>query len=1094
MATIITRAGKGSPLTNNEVDANFVNLNADKVEATTLTALEYIGFDTTAGFSVGEGQLAWNAQAGTVDIGLADGVVLQVGQEQHMHVKAAVAVANGKVAYASGAVGNSGQIEVSPFIADGSIDELYVVGIATQDIATNDFGFLTTFGVVRAVQTNGANYSESWVDGDVLYASATAAGGLTKTPPTAPNLAIPVGMVLSSHASNGSLFVRPSARLHLGELHDVDVSSETTGQFLRYDGTKWANAPLSISLGGVLSGSTSTDGSGNVTLTAAHTSDPVVTLTGAVTGSGTMTNLGNVSIATTATSDPTLTLSGDATGSATFTNLGNATLSVTVVNDSHTHSFDNLTSKTSGTGAYATTGSLTAGQGSGSVSMTVNDGYGNANLAFNHSAGVPDTSGSSARITSAVDGTTGSLAFQVGDNTTAGVAAGLSQPLVLTTSGASVAGTLSATNLSGPLAGNATTASAWETARTITLGGVLSGNVSLDGSSNVTLTAAHTSDPVVTLTGAVTGSGTMTNLGNVSIATTATSDPTLTLSGDATGSATFTNLGNATLSVTVVDDSHTHDTRYYTETESDARFVRINTGQTWTSVGGNALSFQSNDTMDTATSDQASLEVYQDTAGADAFMQFHVAGDYAKYFGLHGGVNDFGVGGWSAGAVFERMFHDGYHPNADTLTTARTIALSGAATGTATSFNGSANITIPVTALNASNLNAGTVPDARISGSYTGMANLTGTGNVDFAKFLGNAADLVTAPSYSWTGDTNTGMWQPGADQIGFATNGVSRLNITTTAITSTLAITAPTFTGALSGNATTATTATTATSAGNADTVDSLHASSFFRSDTSNSVDARFASGDGRGVRFWDSDSYKIWMSSATNTTYGGRISGDTNSDYNMYFRMAGGTNRGFVFESAYATKLLAINPAGVNTGLTINAATFNATSTTNGGFQGIDADSATSPSFTWSADLDTGMYRYGANQIGFTTGGAVRLRIGSTVVILAVPLRFADGTEQASAAVGEGQQWYAATTMTKNTSYQNTYGRPIQAIFGIAPGPTNATISVSTNNSTWIAVLTGSYDGSVITETVSAIIPAGHYYKFTGGSGSSAGAQLLR
>lgn len=32
MATIITRAGKGSPLTHEEVDANFVNLNNDKVE------------------------------------------------------------------------------------------------------------------------------------------------------------------------------------------------------------------------------------------------------------------------------------------------------------------------------------------------------------------------------------------------------------------------------------------------------------------------------------------------------------------------------------------------------------------------------------------------------------------------------------------------------------------------------------------------------------------------------------------------------------------------------------------------------------------------------------------------------------------------------------------------------------------------------------------------------------------------------------------------------------------------------------------------------------------------------------------------------
>lgn len=38
MATIVTRAGKGSPLTNNEVDANFINLNNDKLESSTAAA------------------------------------------------------------------------------------------------------------------------------------------------------------------------------------------------------------------------------------------------------------------------------------------------------------------------------------------------------------------------------------------------------------------------------------------------------------------------------------------------------------------------------------------------------------------------------------------------------------------------------------------------------------------------------------------------------------------------------------------------------------------------------------------------------------------------------------------------------------------------------------------------------------------------------------------------------------------------------------------------------------------------------------------------------------------------------------------------
>lgn len=64
--------------------------------------------------------------------------------------------------------------------------------------------------------------------------------------------------------------------------------------------------------------------------------------------------------------------------------------------------------------------------------------------------------------------------------------------------------------------------------------------------------------------------------------------PTLTLSGDVSGTATFTNLGNATLTATVANDSHTHDGRYYTESESDSRFLYksrrtgcSNTGAGW---------------------------------------------------------------------------------------------------------------------------------------------------------------------------------------------------------------------------------------------------------------------------------------------------------------------------------------------------------------------------------------------------------------------------------------------------------------------------------------------------------------------------------
>jgi len=99
---------------------------------------------------------------------------------------------------------------------------------------------------------------------------------------------------------------------------------------------------------------------------------------------------------------------------------------------------------------------------------------------------------------------------------------------------------------------------------------------------------------------------------------------------------------------------------YYAAASSLGSYVAKNTGYIWTGVGGNALSFQSNDTLETGTGDQAALEVYQDTSGADAFMQFHVSGDYAAYFGLKGDINDFAVGGWSMGAnVYHRLWHAG---------------------------------------------------------------------------------------------------------------------------------------------------------------------------------------------------------------------------------------------------------------------------------------------------------------------------------------------------------------------------------------------------------------------------------------------------
>ena len=68
-----------------------------------------------------------------------------------------------------------------------------------------------------------------------------------------------------------------------------------------------------------------------------------------------------------------------------------------------------------------------AGNGSGSVAMTINDGYGNSNLCFNHKKGIPDntdTTASSGRIECSVDSATANMYFELWDSVTEGTATG----------------------------------------------------------------------------------------------------------------------------------------------------------------------------------------------------------------------------------------------------------------------------------------------------------------------------------------------------------------------------------------------------------------------------------------------------------------------------------------------------------------------------------------------------------------------------------------------------------------------------------------------------------------------------------------------
>lgn len=152
---------------------------------------------------------------------------------------ASVAVSAGTLVYAVGMIGGSQRILVEGFDADSggaSAEELTVVGVVDRDLtvsggATPD-GYAVWFGALKA------SVFTAFADGDILYASGTV-GGYTTTAPAAPNTAIASVMVLN--AASGLVFVRPRLGMHLGELHDVSITSPASGHVAYHDGTKWVN-------------------------------------------------------------------------------------------------------------------------------------------------------------------------------------------------------------------------------------------------------------------------------------------------------------------------------------------------------------------------------------------------------------------------------------------------------------------------------------------------------------------------------------------------------------------------------------------------------------------------------------------------------------------------------------------------------------------------------------------------------------------------------------------------------------------------------------------------------------------------------------
>jgi hypothetical protein len=168
-------------------------------------------------------------------------VIQHVGEETYYRVKASAPITEGQVIMITGTVGASGGLRGAPATGLTAFQSENILGIATQNIANNGWGYVTWFGEVKGINTTGG--VEAWVLGDVLYYNPAVAGGLTKIVPVAPNPKVIVAVVVHP-ATNGILFVRPTFGSAFGSTDsNVEITGLADADIIQYStaAARWEN-------------------------------------------------------------------------------------------------------------------------------------------------------------------------------------------------------------------------------------------------------------------------------------------------------------------------------------------------------------------------------------------------------------------------------------------------------------------------------------------------------------------------------------------------------------------------------------------------------------------------------------------------------------------------------------------------------------------------------------------------------------------------------------------------------------------------------------------------------------------------------------
>lgn len=250
-------ANLAAAMTDETGSGSLVFANSPTLSGPTIDgANPYIQFNNGVSVALAAGRMWYNGTTGSLNFGMGGGnITQQVGEELFVYGKASAAINDSplQIIYQTGTVGGSGVITFGPTVA-GITDGTLIVGVATESLASNAFGRVTSYGVVRGITTDGSAYGETWADGDTIWYNPVT-GNPTNVKPSAPNVKVSVGVLIKAGTGgSGSIQIEIN---HGSVLGGTDSNVQITGtpsdkSLLQYDSalSYWKNVTAaSVSVG-----------------------------------------------------------------------------------------------------------------------------------------------------------------------------------------------------------------------------------------------------------------------------------------------------------------------------------------------------------------------------------------------------------------------------------------------------------------------------------------------------------------------------------------------------------------------------------------------------------------------------------------------------------------------------------------------------------------------------------------------------------------------------------------------------------------------------------------------------------------------------